>query len=304
MKTILTTLLISLSVLILAQNKSFKVDDKVEVLYKQKWYPAKVLEVKDEGYLIHYDGYQSSWDEVVGDDRIRAVNETITSEKINETPKEDNTESNSTTSPKFKEGDIVEVQYRDDWIEGTITRYSETDEKYYVRLKEGGMSTYTEDKVRLLGWPENTCSNKETLYKIGDKVDAYWERFDKWFDATVLEAKEGQYLIHFIGKEANNDQVLNNDQVREWTKKETVSSNNNSNSSSGSDKSTITLKNTCGSTVVMYVNYERYSISSGYTVDVEITGDVTIYTEINGSKKSVGTASVGGSKTQFNSICN
>ncbi|HZX32271.1 MAG TPA: caspase family protein [Rhodocyclaceae bacterium] len=47
--------------------------DAVDVEWHGSWYPGSVLEVKSQGrYRIHYDGYDSSWDEVVGPDRIRA----------------------------------------------------------------------------------------------------------------------------------------------------------------------------------------------------------------------------------------
>ncbi|MGE5492677.1 MAG: caspase family protein [Actinomycetota bacterium] len=47
--------------------------DAVDIEWHGSWYPGSVLEVKQQGrYRIHYDGYDSSWDEVVGPDRIRA----------------------------------------------------------------------------------------------------------------------------------------------------------------------------------------------------------------------------------------
>ena len=44
---------------------------KVEVKWKGKWYPAKVLEGKLGLHLITYDGFGSNWDEWVGLSRIR-----------------------------------------------------------------------------------------------------------------------------------------------------------------------------------------------------------------------------------------
>jgi len=52
---------------------SFAVDDNVDVEWKGAWYAASVMEVKGQGkYKIHYQGYDSSWDETVGPNRIRA----------------------------------------------------------------------------------------------------------------------------------------------------------------------------------------------------------------------------------------
>lgn len=42
-----------------------------EVHWGRRWWPAKLLEKKDGKYRIHYLGYEASWDEWVGEDRIR-----------------------------------------------------------------------------------------------------------------------------------------------------------------------------------------------------------------------------------------
>jgi len=51
--------------------------EKVQVSWKGSWYPATVLEVgKDANlgkYKIHYDGYDASWDEWVGPDRMKKI---------------------------------------------------------------------------------------------------------------------------------------------------------------------------------------------------------------------------------------
>jgi hypothetical protein len=74
MKTrLLVALFFSFSFLLAsAQNKYVK-NQKVEVEWKGKWYKATVLEVKDNGYRIHYEGYASSWDETVPATRIRSA---------------------------------------------------------------------------------------------------------------------------------------------------------------------------------------------------------------------------------------
>ena len=49
----------------------YKVNDKVLVVWNSDWYPATILEVKDQQYKITYDGFSSSWDEWVTIDRIK-----------------------------------------------------------------------------------------------------------------------------------------------------------------------------------------------------------------------------------------
>ena len=50
---------------------AFAVGDRVQVQWKGAWYPAKVLKVDGEKFLIHYDGSSSSWDEWVAPSRIK-----------------------------------------------------------------------------------------------------------------------------------------------------------------------------------------------------------------------------------------
>jgi hypothetical protein len=45
---------------------------QVEVAWGQSWWPAEILQVKGNQYLIHYTGFAASWDEWVGKDRIRS----------------------------------------------------------------------------------------------------------------------------------------------------------------------------------------------------------------------------------------
>jgi hypothetical protein len=44
---------------------------KVEVLWKKQWYPATVLQAKEGVHLIHYNDYETKWDEWVPSRRIR-----------------------------------------------------------------------------------------------------------------------------------------------------------------------------------------------------------------------------------------
>ncbi|MBF0519434.1 MAG: hypothetical protein HQK92_06905 [Nitrospirae bacterium] len=53
-------------------SSSFIKGDKVEVLWKGTWYAATVLKAQGDQTYIHYDGYNKSWDEWVGLDRIRS----------------------------------------------------------------------------------------------------------------------------------------------------------------------------------------------------------------------------------------
>jgi len=54
-----------------AAKSGIEVGESVKVEWKGKWWPATVKVVGDNKWFIHYDGYESSWDEWVGPSRIR-----------------------------------------------------------------------------------------------------------------------------------------------------------------------------------------------------------------------------------------
>jgi RNA binding activity-knot of a chromodomain len=53
------------------KKAAYGVGSKVSVAWGGKWWPATVLAVKDDKYLIHYDGWASSWDEWVTTARMK-----------------------------------------------------------------------------------------------------------------------------------------------------------------------------------------------------------------------------------------
>jgi hypothetical protein len=78
-----------------------RLGERVEVLWQDKWYRAQIIDVKDAQFKISYVNYDSSWDEWVGADRIRAYR-----------PKE------------LSKGDRVDVYWSHDkkWYPATIRR--------------------------------------------------------------------------------------------------------------------------------------------------------------------------------------
>jgi len=53
------------------KNRSYKVGSRVTVLWNGKWFPARVINKRDDKLYVHYDGYGKNWDEWVGPDRYR-----------------------------------------------------------------------------------------------------------------------------------------------------------------------------------------------------------------------------------------
>lgn len=216
-----------------------------------------------------------------------------------------------TSQSKFAVGDRVEVRWKgnNNWYKGEIAEIK--DSTYFIKYDDGDTEWTTAKFIKVEGemdWPQNTCDNKETLFIEGDFVDV--ESKGKWYKGKVLITKEGQYYIHYEGYGSSYDEIVNNDRIRKWSGIEAYSGSSSSSSSSSdsgsssSNSKVITLENVCDDYVVMYVDYERYRIYKGDRVEVTISGDKYIYTEVDGSKVQIGTASVTGSQSNFKSKCN
>jgi hypothetical protein len=48
-----------------------RLGERVEVLWKEKWYRAQIIDTGERQFRIHYVNYDNSWDEWVGAERIR-----------------------------------------------------------------------------------------------------------------------------------------------------------------------------------------------------------------------------------------
>jgi len=131
--SLLILLFISLSIYSFGQN----VGDKVDVLWNGTYYKATVKEVSGSKWFIHYDGYDNSWDEWVGKDRIKVL-------KNSNTPsggKTDAGNNNSNQGNQWKTGDKVMVKWNDKWYPSTILKFS--DGKYKIHY-DGWSDSYDE----------------------------------------------------------------------------------------------------------------------------------------------------------------
>lgn len=50
---------------------TYRAGDAVDIHWGKSWWPGRVLEVREAGYHITYDGWASSWDETVDASRLR-----------------------------------------------------------------------------------------------------------------------------------------------------------------------------------------------------------------------------------------
>ncbi|MBF0460895.1 MAG: hypothetical protein HQL87_05810 [Magnetococcales bacterium] len=71
MKRLIVVLLLGLLLALPYRADAISVGDSAQVSWKGKWYPSKILEISGSRMLIHYDGFESSWDEWVSMDRVK-----------------------------------------------------------------------------------------------------------------------------------------------------------------------------------------------------------------------------------------
>lgn len=104
----------------------FAAGEKVDVEWNSKWWQAEILEAKDGTYRVHYVGWNASWDENVGPNRVRARTGTssIGNEQPNResaSPTESTTAETTTTAAKtWKAGDKVDVEWNKEWWQGQV----------------------------------------------------------------------------------------------------------------------------------------------------------------------------------------
>lgn len=103
MKSFLFLLFFFSATIISAQT--FKAGDKVQIEWKGKWYPGKIESVRGDKFTISYDGYDASWNETVGKDRLKAADATTTTNSTT------STNSTSTNTPSYSSYKSVETMW-------------------------------------------------------------------------------------------------------------------------------------------------------------------------------------------------
>ncbi|WKZ65065.1 MAG: agenet domain-containing protein [Flavobacteriales bacterium] len=128
-------LLLPLLALLATSLNAQSVNDPVEIDYQGTWYPGTVLKVEAEKYFVTYDGWDESWNEWVGKERLRGMRP---AEPAAPPP---------APEPKYNVGDRVEIQFGFNTANATVVGVNATEGKY--ELKVDGMDTmwYTGDLI-------------------------------------------------------------------------------------------------------------------------------------------------------------
>ena len=153
--------------------------DRVLVEWHGQWYPAVVLEKSGERHLIHYEGYDSSWDEWVTPERVRKP---------------------GSAPPGSGKGEKVLVEWHGQWFPAIVLR--KQGERRLVHY-EGFDASWDEwvspNRVRR---PGSKLAPADT--GVSSKVEVEWR--GSWYPAVVLQREGRRALVHYEGYDASWDE--------------------------------------------------------------------------------------------------
>ncbi len=226
--------------------------DPVLVLWDGYWWKAHVLEqTGQDQWLIHYDGWASSWDETVGPSRIRpsdhgaAKPARIGSNKprwarmtagiivtvvlgflafavynvIKTTipePKKPVEEPKAVEIPFFQAGDKVQAQWKGEWYPATVLWVKKNGK---IRIHYDNYD-FKHDELAGPGRLQPTTKTRtktlpvqpDTTLTIGQKLQVHWN--DTWYLGEILTLeKDGKVNIHYISWDPQYDETVTRDRL-------------------------------------------------------------------------------------------
>lgn len=181
----------------IAPNRpGYQPGQSVLVLWNAKWYPARIKRVVGpSAWEIGYDGYASSWDEVVGPDRIRSD---AAVRQVAQVAAVAAAGAGIAASGVAAFIGIAVVMMVIVMIGGAAAFF------VLARPASGGGAGY--------GEPGGYVPMPGTLY-VGQPVTVLWN--GSWYGAVVMEPyPDGSALIHYDGWSESYDEVVSSDRIR------------------------------------------------------------------------------------------
>lgn len=158
---------------------AYQVGDLLEARdFKGKWYAAEIVEGKGQRYKVHFNGWESKWDEWVDDAQLRPI-----------------------VKAKLSVGQPYEVVWQKRWYPATLTQSVE-DYFYFAHFEnEAGEDDewITPERARSprqqgMG-PEYRAPVDARPPVSGDWVAAQWHK--SWFRAQITGLVNGTYAVHY-----------------------------------------------------------------------------------------------------------
>jgi hypothetical protein len=174
-------------------NTQFKRGDKIEAFDAGKWHNATILENKGTGYLVHWDGYSSTYDAIVSAVNVRNKTGVATNEE-------------SGGSPKMS-GNLPLLSGTH-WAIKSMTKKGQAVKDYGVLPTIDFCKSGTWTLGRYAGTNEGgkyQISGSRIIFKYED--GSVWGDYTmNWNAATgILELTSGSYIIRMIYKSRLNN---------------------------------------------------------------------------------------------------
>lgn len=157
----------------------------LEVEWGGSWYAATVVAGPNEAAQcqIHYDGYDSSWDEWVGADRMRARAEL-------------------STCPVGGQADVL---WGGSWYASTII--AGPNESGQCQIHYNGWSDSFDEWVGA-----DRMRAKTALCVPDNTIQVNWN--DTWYDANVVSGNDQSCLIHYVGYDDSWNESVGPERMR------------------------------------------------------------------------------------------
>lgn len=178
----------------LLDNSKYSVGSKVEILWSGSWYKGEVLEVNNDKYKIHYDGYGSNWDEWLTTERLRAQGNSATSTNTS-------SENTSSGNSKYKIGQHIEA-WNVDWYKATVIGFGSGNYEGYIKVHYGGYSSGSdqyikESNIRL---PKNTTADYTSGPRNGRYTILSYGSVTNPITIGYFDLANGNYTYYDAGK--------------------------------------------------------------------------------------------------------
>ncbi|MFP4496710.1 MAG: Tudor-knot domain-containing protein [Vulcanimicrobiota bacterium] len=174
-KIFLILIIAFLPIMAWAAKRTFDVNDKVKVYWRNKWEPCTVLKVKPGKYFVHFEADERIFDKWVKEEIVEDFN--------------------------FAIGDLLLVEKDGKWVVGKVLAAGTT--QYKIHFLD-----YDSTHDDWLG-PNRI---KAIDFSIGDKIMVMWQ--GDWFEAEIINESGGKYLVHFIGFPSSEDKWVTMDEMK------------------------------------------------------------------------------------------
>ena len=184
----------------LLDNSSPKYSEgsKVEILWSGSWYKGEVLEVNNDKYKIHYDGYGNAFDEWVTSERLKKQDGSATGTTSTGS---DPSGSTSAENSKYKIGQKVEA-WNVDWYKATVIGFGSGNYQGYIKVHYDGYSSGSdqyiiESNIRL---PKNTTADYTSGPRNGRYTILSYGSVTNPITIGYFDLANGNYTYYDAGK--------------------------------------------------------------------------------------------------------